>query len=199
MSFPFLIILVCKGIRRVIQIDVNDNAEHSKKDQEGTGFLDKNKLEAVDHNKQFYRISLDVNFRNIDLVDVRPPEKEKKKKKLKMGGKGGKKNDSKKFSKPDGGSARMGFFNKERALEKASSHSLPGMANEGHDEDNSVNKTIVRKEKPKDQERLFMTQNKLYAKPVLSEIKEERLRVMSQNLPKRINLNQEIRRRAQGF
>ncbi|CAI2382288.1 unnamed protein product [Moneuplotes crassus] len=73
------IIDICKGIRRVIQIDVNDKNEISKQDtEEGTGFLDQNKLEVVDHNKQFFRISLDVNFRNIDHVVIKHQAQENK-------------------------------------------------------------------------------------------------------------------------
>jgi len=84
--------LVCKDLRRVIQIDVNDHSGTMMDTKmKSAGFSNKTKIEAIDHNKQFYRISLDINFRNIDLVRMNPQtlktkrkvKEEKAKKRLK--------------------------------------------------------------------------------------------------------------------
>lgn len=64
-------------MRRVIQIDVNDDSEKKKEAEENTiGFLEKNQLEAVDHNKHYFRLNFDVNFRNIDLINILPIDTE---------------------------------------------------------------------------------------------------------------------------
>ncbi|CAI2383206.1 unnamed protein product [Moneuplotes crassus] len=164
---------ICKGIRRVIQIDVNDNAEVSKiGTEEGTGFNDKNSLEVVDHNKQFYRISLDVNFRNIDLVDIRPQAKHKNN--LKISNKRKPKSESKSHNHaPDQRSSRKNFFSKEKALEKMSSHATTTMVALPKQNEGSQSARTKQLEKPAPKERMFMTHNKFYIKPVMSEIKEE--------------------------
>lgn len=69
---------ICRNLRRVIQIDANDNSSTVISNRENhVSFSDKNKFESVSHNKKYYRISLDVNFRNIDTVNLKPKSRTK--------------------------------------------------------------------------------------------------------------------------
>lgn len=49
-----------------------------KTDTTKIAFGDQNKFECVDHNRKFYRISFDVNFRSIGLINSKPNKKIKK-------------------------------------------------------------------------------------------------------------------------
>lgn len=158
---------ICRNLRRVIQIDANDNSGTVVSSQGNHfGFSNKNQFETVDHNKKFYRISLDVNFRNIDTVNLKPKHRTKRLT-----------SEIKKNSALALTSVSTNISDKGQVMQLkkpldtaivSDSMSLTSQSKISSNKNFRFNSP-----NPENQNRLFMTHNKMYIMPVLNEIKEE--------------------------
>jgi hypothetical protein len=157
---------ICKNLRRVIQIDANDHSGTVINSKGGhIGFSNKNQFETVDHNKKFYRISLDVNFRSIDTVNLRPKSQMKRTSSLQT-----------KMSGLESTSITTSTSTKGHVLSVKKSTGDINVKERTPLVQDGISPTNVSNMRPyasRKRDRLFMTHNKIYTKPVLKEIKEE--------------------------
>lgn len=171
---------MCRNLRRVLQVDINnDSAGLIKTDRNKSPFALYPKFDDIDRGKKFYRVSLDVNFRNIDAMENRPVSI---------------RNQS--FFKPFSISEKVSLSktksNKRKGLETVD-RSMTSLTTKKDRKENAISKpaepqrhstltpnynrhvkntTMNFSSKPPTTDRLFMTHRKIY-KPCLEEIVEE--------------------------